>query len=141
MSSTSKLCERCGERPITVSELDQTTEPPTPLRLCDQCFTELMDARLQASMAKIGGKVEAMFRDAGSPLPSDLTGEQLVRGMLEEGRRYAGSPEAKRRTEAMARIVREVASELPGGTSSPEFRARVVARMKELISDQGSEAS
>jgi hypothetical protein len=104
------------------------------LRLCDPCFTDEMQHRMDAAMRKWGGDLETAFREAGSQLPDGTTGEELVRGTFEEMRRLAETPEFRARAKplgaAMTRAAEELAAELPGGTDHPEFGEKLLARMR-----------
>ncbi len=73
-----------------------------------------------------GAELEAAFRQAGSPLPPELTGEFLVRSTLDENEKWFKSPEGQARSKRMIEIASEVAAELP---------SRVLARLERLFSE------
>ena len=80
-----------------------------------------------------GRALEAAMSEAGSPLPAGISGELMVRGLLQEAERRVRSPEGQARVKQMAAIVKQVAAELPGGHKDPDFPERVQARMRELL--------
>jgi len=85
-----------------------------------------------------GRELERAMRDAGSPLPQELSGEMLVRGLLDEAEKRAQSPEGQARAKQIAEIMRQVAAELPGGQGDPTFVERLLARMRDVF---GGEAN
>lgn len=80
-----------------------------------------------------GRALEAAMSEAGSPLAKGISGELLVRGLLQEAETRVRSPEGQARVKEMAAIVKQVAAELPGGHKDPHFLERVEARMRELL--------
>ena len=135
------ICPRCGVRPITHSELDGTGDPPKKFQLCDPCFVDEMERRMDAAVRQWGGELEKAFREAGSPLPEGATGEEVVRNTFEEMRRQAETPEFKARMKpigaAMARFTEELAAELPGGREHPDFADKLMARMRLWMEKHG----
>ena len=90
-----------------------------------------------------GAELEAAFRDAGSPLPRELSGEALIEATLEENERWFRSPEGQARSKQMVELANEVAAELPGGTTNPDFPTRLLARLEQLLNKgkDGADAS
>jgi hypothetical protein len=93
------------------------------------------DPKLDQWIREKGAELEAAFRDAGSPLPQELTGENLVRGTLEENERWFKSPEGQAHSKRMMELANEVAAELPGGHTHPDFAKRLLARMEQLFNE------
>ena len=93
------------------------------------------DPKLDQWIREKGPELEAALRDAGSPLPPELTGEMLVRGMLEENEKWFTSPEGQARSKRMIQIANEVAAELPGGHQHPDYPNRVLARLEQLFKE------
>ena len=82
-----------------------------------------------------GAELEAAFREAGSPLPPELTGEFLVRSTLEENEKWFKGPEGQARSKRMIEIANEVAAELPGGHEHPDYPSRVLTRLEQLFNE------
>ena len=137
LASSIEMCRRCTRRPVTHSELDHTTTPPSSFRLCDVCFDALMQERLDAAFGQWGRELEAAFREAGTPFPEGFSGETLIRGAVQEMHEEMQTPEFRARTEPMRqasqRIAAQVATELPGGTKHPDFMDKLAARLLEWI--------
>jgi hypothetical protein len=93
------------------------------------------DPKLDQWIRDSGAQLEAAFREAGSPLPPELTGEFLVRNTLEENERWFNSPEGQARSKRMLEIANEVAAELPGGHEHPDYSSRLLARLQQLFSE------
>ena len=132
-SLTPELCPRCGTRPVTVTEPDITTDPPSILRLCEPCFAEDMNARLQAFVRKAGTDLDTAFAASGHPLPPTMTGEQMIRAFLEESRKEGLSEAGRQRQSELTRITQEVAASLPGGSAHADFMDIVSAKYKEWL--------
>jgi len=128
-----ELCPRCATRPVAVSQPDSETDPPSILRLCEPCFAEEMDARLQAYIRKAGADLDTAFAASGHPLPPTMTGEQMIRAFLEESRKEAFSEAGKQRQIELTRITQEVAASLPGGRAHADFMALVSTKYKEWL--------
>ena len=91
------------------------------------------DQTLDKWFLEQGRELERAMRDAGSPLPQELSGEMLVRGLLDEAEKRARSPEGQARAKEIAEIMKQVAAELPAGQRDPAFLERVLARMRDLF--------
>ena len=90
------------------------------------------DPRLNKWVQEQGGELEKVLREAGTPLPRDVSGEVLVRALLEEAEKLLRSPEGQARAKKAAGIIKQVAAELPGGRENPAFLERIKARLREL---------
>jgi hypothetical protein len=101
------------------------------------------DPRLDKWFQEQGRELEKAMRDAGTPLPQDLSGELLARGLLEEAEERFRSPEGLARAKQLAELMQQVAAELPGGHKDPAFLERIQARMREVFGpeEDGSSAS
>jgi len=91
------------------------------------------DPRLAKWFQEQGGELENAMRDVGTPLPPELSGEMLVRGLLGEAEKRLRSAEGQARATQIADIVKQVAAELPGGQKDPAFLESVEARIRELF--------
>ena len=91
------------------------------------------DPRLAKWFQQQGRELEKAMRDAGTPLPQELSGEMLVRGLLDDAEKRLRSPEGQARAKQIAEIVKQVAAELPGGQKDPVFLERVQARVREIF--------
>jgi hypothetical protein len=93
-----------------------------------------MQERLDAAFRQWGRELEAAFQETGTPFPGGLSGEELVRGMVQEMHEEIQTPEFQARTEpmrvAVQQIAAQVAAELPGGTEHPEFMHRLEAKVR-----------
>jgi hypothetical protein len=99
------------------------------------------DPEVDAFIQQKGAELEAALREAGSPLPPGVTGQDFVESALIDGERRATSPEGQALFKRMMKVVEEVAAELPGGVDAPNFMARLEARSKDLFGDGGAAAS
>ena len=99
------------------------------------------DARFDAVIQQMGREFETALREAGSPLPPGVTGQDFIEWALADGEQRARSPEGQAIFKRMKKVVEEVAAELPGGTEDPNFLARLEARSKDLFGDGGPVAS
>ena len=95
------------------------------------------DPRLDKWFQEQGGELEQALRKAGTPLPQDVSGEVLVRALLEEAEKLLRSPEGQARAKQAAGIIKQVAAELPGGHENPAFLERIKARLRELYGPDG----
>ncbi len=94
-----------------------------------------MHKRLEAFVRQSGKQLEDAFQQTGSRLPPELSGEAMVRSFI-DGSFERGLDEATRQRieqwrAAIAKIVEQLKSELPGAHSNPEFEARFVARVEQ----------
>jgi len=99
------------------------------------------DPRLNKWVQEQGGELEKVLREAGTPLPRDVSGEVLVRALLEEAEKLLRSPEGQARAKQAAGIIKQVAAELPGGHENPAFLERIKARLRELYGPDGDSTS
>jgi hypothetical protein len=98
-----------------------------------------MAQRLETFIQQSGRQLEEAFRESGTPLPTEASGEAMVRSVL-DGSLERGLDEATRQRiaqwrEAVGRIMLAVSSELPGGHENPEFEARLIERMEQWRSE------
>ena len=80
-----------------------------------------------------GAELEAAFRDAGTTLPSGVSGADLVAWALADMEKQAKSPEAQAVYLRMKRVLEEAIAELPGGIDDPDLLKRLEARSNELF--------
>src|SRR5205809_3776878 len=99
------------------------------------------DPRLDRWFRGQGGELEKALREAGTPLPQDVSGEAFVRALLEEAEKRVRSPEGQARAKKAAGIIKQVAAELPGGHVNPAFLKRIKARLRELYGPDGGGTS
>ncbi len=99
------------------------------------------DPRLDKWFQEQGGELEQALRKAGTPLPQDVSGEVLVRALLEEAEKGLRSPDGQARAKQAAEIIKHVAAELPGGHGNPAFLERIKARLRELYGPDGDGTS
>ncbi len=97
-------------------------------------------AKFEQFVRTAGAELERALRDAGTPLPPDLAGSELVRGMIEEMGREADSESARRvRQELMAEInpiIQRLEAELPGGRRNPGFPAALGERLEQWVREK-----
>lgn len=134
-AQTPQLCSRCKSRP-QVTPPAHTPEALSNLSLCEPCFDEVVDARFQTYIRKAGADLDAALSEAGTPLPPELTGEQMIRGFLEESRKNALSEAGQLRQQALNRITQELISSLPGGSANPQFKGLLAAKYLEWLDQQ-----
>jgi len=96
------------------------------------------DPEIDAFIRQKGVELEAGFREAGSALPSGITGQDLVEWALTDGEQRAKSPEGQILFKKMKKVIEEVAAELPGGVDHPDFLVRLKARSQNLFGDGGA---
>ena len=99
------------------------------------------DPKFDAVIRRMGLQFETALREAGSPLPPGVTGQDFIEWALADGEQRAKSPEGQAIFKKMKKLVEEVAAELPGGVEDPNFLARLEARSKDLFGDGGAVAS
>jgi len=94
---------------------------------------ELPEDRFRAS----GAELEAALRAAGTPLPQEITGAQLLRAVLEEALRHLITTRpvdpAQHKHFGLAPIVglvRALQAELPGGASNPAFANELLVKVR-----------
>ena len=126
-AQTQALCSSCSSRPA-IPRVDRTTDPPRTLLLCDPCYVTFLQRRFDAYLASLGRDLETTLQQGGSPLPEDLTGEQVIRGFLEESREYATSDQAKRHQALVDRLWAEARTELPEASTFEQVRDRLIAK-------------
>ncbi len=102
------------------------TNPELPL-------PEFAEARFRTS----GSELEAALRAAGTPLPPDVTGAQLLRAVLEETLRHLitvrpADPGQHKHfgLSPIVGLVRDLQAELPGGGSNPAFASELLLRVR-----------
>jgi len=93
------------------------------------------DPKFDAVIRQMGLQFEAALREAGSPLPPGVKGQDFIESALADGEQRVKSPEGQAIFKRMKKVVEEVAAELPGGIEDPNFRARLEARSKDLFGD------
>jgi len=95
------------------------------------------DPPIEQFVRKAGSELETSLREAGSPLPPGVTGEQLVRSAVDDMQRELLSDGTNERVKLwrphIDRIIRELEAELPGGRSNPEFQTTMVARISRWV--------
>jgi len=99
------------------------------------------DPRLDKWFQQQGGELEKALREAGTPLPQDVSGEAFVRALLEEAEKRVRSPEGQAEAKKAVGIIKDVAAELPGGFENPAFLERIKARLRELYGPDGGGTS
>src|SRR5262249_22663026 len=134
-SQPPQLCTKCGSRPEFIPPA-HFPEALSNLHLCEPCFDEVVDAQFQAYIRKAGADLDAAFREAGTPLPPELSGEQMIRDFLEESRKNALSEAGQLRQQALNRITQELISSLPGASANPQFKELVSAKYREWLDQQ-----
>jgi len=96
------------------------------------------DPRLDLFLRNAGADLEKAFREAGSALPEGMTGEQLVRALMDDAVQRASSEEGKERGRRVVALARQLEAEFPRGVDDPEFVARLGAGIKEIYHETGS---
>ena len=96
------------------------------------------DSNLEAFIRKSGAELEAAFREAGGSVPEGVSGETMIRAILDAMEKEHSSPEGQTRARRIGEIAREVAADLAGGHLDPEFSHRLLARLKDLFEPPSS---
>jgi len=99
------------------------------------------DPELDAVIRQKATELEGALREAGTPLPLGVTGQDFIEWAMADGERRMKSPEGQALLQRMKRVIEEVAAELPGGINDPGFLPRLESRYEEIIGDGGAAAA
>ena len=89
-----------------------------------------LDPRSESERRIVTEKIAEELRAAGVSLPPGMGIQDLERAMIAQLQAFAGDPKLQERSRRIDEIVRQVASELPGGIDNPEFATRVAERLQ-----------
>ena len=86
------------------------------------------DPRIEQFVRQAGAELETSLREAGSTLPPGVTGEQLVRSVVDDMQRELLSDPTNERVKLwqphVDRIIRELEANCPEGARTQSFRQR-----------------
>jgi hypothetical protein len=91
--------------------------------------------RLDGFIQDSGAQLEDAFRSAGSSLPPEVSGEEMIRSFLDGSFERSLDENTQRQIRenraAIAQIIVKLRAEFPGGHADPQFEARLIARVEQ----------